>query len=143
MNGPSRQMGFLIFHWYAIRNFVRSGCPTLWGGGIRAFTLADFRSWTWPYIVTAQAQQNDIDSLVNFSQEIQDWHNRFHDIVTQITQAPFGDPTVNIYYREFWRLHYFINNQFLRQLSRYDGVGTPVQRIRRLEQAQHSRVVDV
>ncbi len=50
------------------------------------------------------------------------------------------NPRVNIYYREFWRLHYFINDKFLEELRRYDPAGSVTQKIGRLEQNQHANL---
>ena len=43
------------------------------------------------------------------------------------------DPALNIYLREFWRLHYFINARFLPELRRYDTSGTARAKIERSE----------
>ena len=138
----ARGLGFLSFHWFVIETFKRANCPSLWSGGIRSFRLVDFTNFGWSYNVTARARANDINSLASFSLAIESWHNDAHMAVGQA----FGiademmNPRVNIYYREFWRLHYFINDKFLAELRRYDSSGTVSQKINRLEQNQHSNL---
>jgi hypothetical protein len=48
------------------------------------------------------------------------------------------DPAQNIYLREFWRLHYFINARFLTELRRYDKLGTARAKIERLGTQHHT-----
>lgn len=138
----ARGLGFLSFHWFVIEAFKRARCPSLWAGGIRPFRAVDFTNFGWSYNVTARAQANDIDSLAGVSLAIESWHNDAHMAVGEA----FGiandmmNPRVNIYYREFWRLHYFINDKFLAQLRRYDSGGTDNQKMGRLEQNQHGNL---
>ena len=138
----ARGLGFLSFHWHVIEAFKRAGCSALWTGGIRAFRNTDFTSFGWSYNVTTRARADDINSLADFSLAIETWHGDAHMAVG----TAFGiaddmmNPRVNIYYREFWRLHYFINDRFLRELRRYDSSGTVMKKIERLETDQHANV---
>ena len=138
----ARALGFLSFHWFVIESFRNARCPSLWAGGVRAFRRVDFTYFGWPYNVTNRAQSNDIDSLASFSLEIESWHNDAHMAIGQqfgITDDMMN-PRVNIYYREFWRLHYFINDRFLVELRRYDSSGAVNQKIARLQQNQHTNI---
>lgn len=135
----ARRLGFLSFHWYVIEAFKRARCPRLWSGGVRAFRNADFNAFGWPYSVTTRASAGDFNSLADFSLAMESWHNDAHMAVG----TAFGiandmmNPGVNIYYREFWRLHYFINGKFLTELRRYDPAGTAKRKIERLETDHH------
>jgi len=135
----ARRLGFLVFHWTVVEAFKRAKCPSVWTGGIRPFRPKDFTDFGWSYNVTIRATNKDIDSLADFSLAIESWHNDAHMAVGNA----FGiandmmDPRVNIYHREFWRLHYFINTKFLRELRRYDSSGSATKKIERLEADQH------
>lgn len=138
----ARGLGFLTYHWFVIENFKRAGGPSLWSGGIRAFRPADFTNFGWSYNVTSSATAGDIDSLAAFSVAIEGWHNDAHMAVGEAFGIAMDmmDPRANIYYREFWRLHYFINGKFLTQLRRYDSTGTVNQKMARLKQNQHTNL---
>jgi hypothetical protein len=138
----ARGLGFLSFHWFVIEAFKRANCPSLWSGGVRPFRPADFTNFGWSYNVTVRARGNDINSLASFSLSIESWHNDAHMAVGQAfgIEDDMMNPRVNIYYREFWRLHYFINDRFLAELRRYDSSGTVTQKMNRLEQNQHNNL---
>ena len=135
----ARRLGFLVFHWNVIEEFKRAKCPSVWTGGIRPFRPKDFKDFGWPYNVTVRATSDDIGTLAAFSIAMESWHNDAHMAVGNA----FGiaddmmDPRVNIYHREFWRLHYFINAKFLPELRRYDSSGSVTKKIERLETDQH------
>ena len=138
----ARGLGFLTFHWWVIETFKDARCPSLWTGGIHAFSAANVTSFGWPYNVTVRANAGDIASLADFSLAMERWHNDAHMAVGDafgITNDMMN-PAANSYYREFWRLHYFINGKFLAQLRRYDSSGSVSQKIARLEQNQHSNL---
>ena len=135
----ARRLGFLVFHWSVIEEFKRAKCPSIWTGGIRPFRPKDFKDFGWPYDVTVRAASKDIDSFAGFSMAIESWHNDAHMAVG----TAFGiaddmmDPRVNIYHREFWRLHYFINSKFLPELRRFDSSGSDTKKMNQLETDQH------
>ena len=135
----TRRLGFLVFHWTVIEEFKRARGPAIWTGGIRPFRPQDFTSFGWSYNVTERAQKQDIDSLVNFSTAIESWHNDAHMAVGMAfgNENDMMNPQANIYLQQFWRLHYFINTKFLRELRRYDPAGTVLKKIDRLEDDQH------
>jgi len=137
-----RGLGFLSFHWFVIQAFQRARCPSLWAGGIRPFRTVDFTNFGWRYNVTVRARLMDIDSLANFSRAVETWHNDAHMAVGQAfgIENDMMNPRVNIYYREFWRLHYFIDDRFVAELRRYDTAGSVAQKIERLEQNQHANL---
>ena len=138
----SRRYGFLTFHWVVIQEFKRAGCPSLWPGGIRAFTVADFSTFGWPYSVASHAQAGNFASLAAFSSEMESWHNDAHMAVGMYfnIEDEMMDPAQNIYRPQFWRLHYFINGKFLPELRRYDAAGSARAKISRLETTQHANL---
>ncbi len=138
----ARRLGFLVFHWTVIEEFKRAKCASLWTGGVRPFRPKDFTDFGWSYNVAARASNGDIDSLADFSLAIESWHNDAHMAVGTafVIEDDMMNPRVNIYYREFWRLHYFINARFIRELRRYDPTGSVVKKIERLENNQHTNL---
>ena len=135
----ARRLGFLIFHWQVIEFFKLARCPQLWSGGIRPFRSADFTNFGSSYPVTVRAKPADINSLANFSIAVETWHNDAHMAVGMAfnIENDMMNPSVNIYYREFWRLHYFINDKFLQELRRYDSAGSVTKKIDLIEANQH------
>jgi hypothetical protein len=135
----ARRLGFLVFHWTVIEEFKRAKSPSIWRGGIRPFRPKDFTDFGWSYNVSTRASNQDINSLADFSGEIESWHNEAHMAVGMSfgIESELMDPEVNIYYQQFWRLHYFINARFLRELRRYDPTGSAIKKIDRLENNQH------
>ena len=138
----ARSLGFFSFHWYVIDAFKKAKGPQLWSGGVRAFTRANFRTFGWPYDVTLRAKDGDIASLAAFSQAVERWHGQAHMAVGMAIgrETEMMDPAQNIYLREFWRLHYFINGRFLPELRRYDTSGTARAKIERLGTEHHAEL---
>ena len=136
----ARSLGFLTFHWYVVDEFKKAKAPKLWSDGVRPFTRADFRRFGWPYDVTSRAKDGDFESLASFSSAIERWHNQAHMAVGMSIgrDVEMMDPAQNIYLREFWRLHYFINARFLSELRRYDSSGNARAKITRLGTDHHA-----
>ena len=130
----ARSLGFLSFHWYLGEEFKKAKGPQLWPGGIKPFTRADFKRVGWPYNVTLRAKNDDVASLAAFSLAIEKWHNQAHMAIGMDIRREdeMMNPALNIYLREFWRLHYFINARFLPELRKYDTSGTARTKIERL-----------
>jgi len=140
----ARPLGFLLYHWHVIRAFETAGGPRFVGGGsIAPYTPANFAAFGWPYNVTAETSAGDVDSLADFSFEIEMWHNDAHMAIGMATETPMMDPEENIWYLPFWRLHYFIDARFIQQLRRFDTRGTVRRKIRRLVARQHSDVARI
>ena len=87
-------------------------------------------------------QDVNVASLAGFSQAIEGWHGQAHMAVGMAIgrETEMMDPTQNIYLREFWRLHYFINGRFLPELRRYDTSGTARAKIERLGTEHHAEL---
>ena len=141
----ARGMGFLSFHWQVVQSFKDARCPSLWSNGVKPFTTSDFKKFGWPYSVTARARAGDFQSLADFSIATENWHNDAHMAVGRAfgIENEMMDPAANIYYREFWRLHDFINSKLRVELRRYDSAGSEAQKIDRLETAHHSTLFKI
>lgn len=139
-----RVPGFLIFHWYSIRNFKRSEADTLWEGGITPFSENEWLAMNWPYELGNNVEENDFYSLARFSRQLESWHNEAHWAVSIATGQDLMNPLTNIMLRNFWRLHYFIDIKFLEALAEFNTNNIPVEvKMENLEQDYHSRLSEI
>ena len=115
--------GFLLFHWEVIKHFKAVGVPAQFGG-VTAFTTTQLSGFGAPYDVNVTVTQGDLAGLRAFSAAIENWHNGAHMSIQAATGLNMMNAGTNIYLREFWRLHYFINAQFERKLRNYRHVAT-------------------
>lgn len=137
-------LGFLLFHWHAIAGLKKCHADQIWPGGVQPFTLADWKNkFQWPYTVNNAVVSGDFNSLAAFSSDMENWHNNAHMAVMNVTGEDMMNPLTNIYLRNFWRLHFFINDRFLEALSTFDGNGSAVKQIGRIEKNYHARLGDV
>jgi len=133
-------IGFLTFHWHVVGAFKKCHADKLWPGGVHAFTLADWTSFGWPYNVPDNVSSGDFNSLAAFSSAIEGWHNQAHMAVEMATGENMMNPATNIFLRDFWRLHYFINARFLEALAAYDPAGSVTKKISKLEKNHESQL---
>jgi len=133
--------GFLLFHWDLIKQFKSVGGPKQFGS-IKAFTAAQLANFGAPYNVNVTVGQGDIAGLRNFSLAIQQWHNGAHMEIQNATGLNMMDAGTNIFLREFWQLHYFINARFERKLRSYRSSSNQSipNVIAQIESNQHSSV---
>lgn len=117
-HSSSRTIGFFLFHWECIAR-VQSTKADAALGGISPFNLDDFRAFNVPYDAEPAIVAEDIGSLKNFSQDVERWHNNAHMVIGMALGENLMDPRTNIFYADFWRLHYFINDQFRDALAKY------------------------
>src|SRR5687767_8176074 len=61
----------------------------------------------------------NVEDLIRYSRQLELCHYGWHMAIEERTRTPLMDPYVNIYYRAFWYLHFFINNEFEAQLNSY------------------------
>ncbi len=122
----ARPIGFLLFHWHLIQHFRGAGLEQAMG--TTPYTVADFSPGgdfadsDWPAWMGGAADSSDLQGLANYSLAIERWHNvEGHMVVGMVTGRgeDMMNPLVNIFFPEFWRLHYFINERFEEQLSSY------------------------
>ena len=135
-------LGFLLFHWYTVMAFKKCHADQIWPGGVQPFTTTDWNQFNWPYNLSTNVAKSDINSLVDFSSRIESWHNEAHMAVETATGENMMNPLTNIYLRNFWRLHYFINDRFLEAINAFDGNGTAEKQIARVIK-KHLRLGDV
>jgi hypothetical protein len=133
-------IGFLLFHWNVVTQFKRCHADRTWPGGVHAFTPADWNNFGWPYNVTAVVNHGDFNSLAAFSTAIENWHNEAHMAVGMANGEDLMNPATNIFLRDFWRLHYFINARFLTALAKFDTNGTAAKRVARIEKNYDTRL---
>jgi hypothetical protein len=94
------------------------------------------------------ADAGDLRGLADYSLALERWHNvEGHMVVGMVTGRgeDMMNPLVNIFFPEFWRLHYFINERFEEQLATYAqsahpdlGLTTPHGIIDHIEQSHHA-----
>ena len=113
--------GFLLFHWEVIKHFKAVGGPVQFGG-VTAFTTTQLSNFGAPYNVNVAVAQGDQAGLMDFSTAIQGWHNGAHMSIQMATGLNMMNAGTNIYLREFWQLHYFINAKFESKLKNYRHV---------------------
>jgi hypothetical protein len=135
----ARRIGFLLFHYHVIENLKKCGGPAMFGG-IKPYTPAQFAAFGQPYDVTSKATNGDLDSLADFSLDLEGWHGDAHMAIGMATGVDMMNPLTNINHVEFWRLHYFINAKFFQQLRRYDPAGSNAKRVAKIEALHHSKV---
>jgi hypothetical protein len=73
--------------------------------------------------------QGDLAGLENFSSDLEAWHNGAHMNIGMAIHKNLMNPRTNVRIREFWRLHYFINDRFEKQLGNYGGAGSNVSQV--------------
>lgn len=124
-NQGTVSIGFLLFHWELIQRFKSVGGPAHFGG-ITPFTTAQFTQFGQPYNVTTPVHANDLNSLEQFSHDLENWHNNAHMAIGMAFHVNMMAPKTNIKLMQFWQLHYFINAQFEHKLANYQaGVAVP------------------
>lgn len=136
-------LGFLLFHWHVVTAFKKCHANQVWPGGVQPFTLANWNQFGWSYNLAANVIPGDFDSFSAFSFNLEGWHNEAHMAVQMATGENMMDPLTNIFLRNFWRLHYFIDNRFVEALAAFDGTGSVKQQVSRLRRKYHSRLGEV
>ena len=136
-------LGFFLFHWYDVAAMKKCHADQIWPGSVQPFTLADWNNFNWPYSLNNIVTAGDIDSMAGFSANIEGWHNEAHMAVETVTGENMMDPLTNVYLRNFWRLHFFINDRFLNAINAFDGNGTVEKQVARLIKKYHTRLGDI
>jgi hypothetical protein len=128
----ARPIGFLLFHWHVIQHFKGSGLEA--AVGTTPYTVADFSGGgqfadaQWPAWMDQVPDASDLQGLADYSTAIERWHNvEGHMVVGMVTGRgeDMMNPLVNIFFPEFWRLHYFIDARFAEQLRAYADAAHP------------------
>ncbi len=120
----ARRVGFLLFHWHVIEHFQALGLENQMG--VQPDTVADFsapggrfRAADWAASMDGVADATTLAELEEYSQAIEAWHNDAHMVIGQVTGLDMMDPRANVFFTEFWNLHFFINARFEEQLRSY------------------------
>ena len=119
----ARTVGFLLFHWHVVQDFKTLKLDKTMNA--RAYTEDDFGAGgqfdqaDWKSHMGDVQDAADLDGLVRYSEAIESWHNEAHMVIGDATGAPMMQPRINIFYRPFWGLHFFINEKFTTQLGSY------------------------
>lgn len=122
----ARPIGFLLFHSHLIKHFKGAGLEQQMH--TTAYTVADFSpggvfaNSDWPAWMGAVPVAASLQGLADYSLALERWHNvEGHMVVGMVTGRgnDMMNPLVNIFFPEFWRLHYFINERFNEQLITY------------------------
>jgi hypothetical protein len=68
---------------------------------------ADWNDW-----MSGIQPSTNLNALQDFSARIESWHNESHHILERATSVPMMDAARNIFFTEFWNLHFLINEAF-------------------------------
>ena len=122
-NAGQATLGFLLFHWELIERFRAVGADQGLGGlnGISPYTEPQLANFGAAYTVLDSVSTGDVGELENFSGDLEAWHNDAHMQIGMATGRNLMNPRTNVRLREFWRLHYFINDRFEEQLANYSN----------------------
>lgn len=136
----ARRLGFLTFHWYVVGYFKRIRGPQFLGG-ISPYTTQQFAALGAPYDADVNVPSGGLTELEDFSRSIEGWHNDTHMNISMADGVDLMNALTNIFIPQFWRLHFFIDNEFQRKLRDY-GRGvvsnpTPANVIRYIENNSH------
>jgi hypothetical protein len=118
-----RRVGFLLFHWHVIEHFTAVRLNRAMG--VRANTKADFnpggrfKAARWDASMRDVPDSATISDLVDYSRAIEGWHNEAHMVIGEVTGLDMMDARANVFFPEFWELHFFINARFEEQLALY------------------------
>lgn len=131
--------GFLLFHHRVVR-YYNSIVNAQLNPPVTAFTAADFKNMN---VQPFADKTTNIDTLVemaDFSDSVQSWHNTAHMQIGMATGAPMMDPRQNVFFRPFWRLHYYIEKLFQTVLLQYGNKQHPGQFVDDTAIASHLEV---
>lgn len=152
--GGRRSIGFLLFHWHLVEDFRALRLNQ--SMGVRPLVKRQFEQGgkyysedaDWDAHMNGVQPSKTLQDLFRYSKRIEDWHNFAHDSLMMVSGQPLHDASVNIFYPLFWDLHFFINNQFEKQLRSFAsavhlGVNTPVKIVQKLETDHHDILADI
>lgn len=121
-----RTYGFLLFHHRVVRYF-NSIVNSQLQPQITAFTPSDLQGMGVQPFTTNLASIDTLAELASFSLSIESWHNTAHGLIGSATQTPMMDPSQNIFFRPFWRLHFYIDDMLRTVLQQYGNRQHPSQ----------------
>lgn len=135
-HGSARSYGFLLFHLRVVRYFRSIVNPQV-DPQIVPFDDADFQGMGVNPFGGNPQNIASLRDLADFSDEIEGWHNGAHAAIQVATGVPMMNAAENIFYRVFWRLHFFIDDRFRVGLGEYGNTVHPGQFLDVLAIAAH------
>jgi len=122
-HSSSRIPGFLLFHWHSVEHIKSLGLDTMLGVspyGINDFRPGgDFADADWNDFMGGFAPSSSLDELVAYSNQLENWHNNAHMVIGDTLGVDLMNAATNVFLREFWNLHFFINQRFENELKSY------------------------
>lgn len=124
-----RRVGFLLFHWHVIEHFSAVGLTQELG--VHADTVGDFSAGgrfaaaDWVESMRGVEDSTNLSELVMYSRAIEGWHNESHMVIGEVTGLDMMDARANVFFAEFWNLHFFINASFEEQARAYATAAHP------------------
>jgi hypothetical protein len=112
-----RSLGFLLYHWQALRGFRELGVAERFGG-VKPITEANLAAIGAPYPVRIRVPRGDIEALVRFSSAIEQWQR---GALARMAYSghEMEDPARGVYLLDFWRLQSFIVARFEQKLRTF------------------------
>lgn len=135
----TRTYGFLLFHARVVRYFTQIVGPVL-NPPITAYTAPDLQNMNVQPFQFNVAAVDTLSELASLSSAIEGWHNTAHTRIGSATGAPMIDPRQNIYFRPFWRLHFYIEDVFQAALAQYASRNHPGDFLTPMAVASHIEV---
>ena len=119
-HGPERTYGFLLFHHRVVRYFKTIVNPEV-NPQVAPFTNAEFDGMGINPFAGGPENITSLNDLQDLSTAIEGWHNGAHARIQVATGVPMMNAAENIFYRVFWRLHFFIDDRFKVGLEQYEA----------------------
>lgn len=119
-HGPERTYGFLLFHHRLVRYF-KAIVNSQINPPVAPFTKAEFSGMGITQFEGNPEKIASLNDLEAFSTNIEGWHNGAHARIQVATGVPMMNAAENIFYREFWQLHLFIDERFEARLQQYEA----------------------
>ncbi|MBA3749962.1 MAG: hypothetical protein H0X03_03555 [Nitrosopumilus sp.] len=148
-HGSSRIPGFLLFHWHAVEHVKDLGIDSMLG--VNPYVVNDFRPGgdfadaDWDDYMGSFGPSSTLDELAEYSFQLENWHNNSHMVIGNATGTDLMNPATNIFLREFWNLHFFINQRFENEMKSYaeanhPTINTAAAIVRHIENSHHRYV---
>ncbi len=117
---PPTTYGFLLFHHRVVRYFKAIVNPQV-NPPVEAFTAAEFEEMGINPYSGGPDNIASLNALQSLSADIEGWHNGAHAGIQVATGVPMMNAAENIFYRVFWKLHFFIDDRFKVGLEQYEA----------------------
>lgn len=112
-----RTYGFMLFHNRVVRYFQGIVNAQL-QQPVEPYTPTELQQMGVAPLNADPNMATSLGGLAAFSAAVENWHNAAHGAIGDATGVPMMDARQNIFFRAFWRLHYFIDALFRAALER-------------------------